>query len=97
MKHKHSETIKAFVDGIECQYFDSLTDHWEKIEDLEDFTVFNTVRIKPEPDVLRYMYIKKDKEKFIASVLSQHPFSCDNLVLIFDRETDKLKDAKVIK
>ena len=48
MKHKHSEVIKAWVDGIECEYYDYTTHHWEKINYLNDFDHFDKVRIKPK-------------------------------------------------
>jgi hypothetical protein len=94
MKHKHAEVIKEFVDGKECEYFDSLTKHWEKIEDLGDF-VFDTVRVKPKP-----------KEDIEATVLAS--YGVDGLVIFnraiprnlkitFDGETGELKSAEVIK
>jgi len=92
--HRHAEVIKEFVNGKECQYFDSLTKHWENIEDLGDF-VFDIVRIKPEPkpDVIENLNLSFDKEKGLTYL----PVSAPNLKLTFDGETGILKSAEVIK
>ena len=60
MKHKHSEVIKAFVDGIECEWFDSLNKEWQLIRELKEFDWVDTVRIKPEPQKEQepqYLYV----------------------------------------
>ena len=49
MKHKHSEVIKAFVDGIECEYFSIGGDRWVQFFDLAVFSCDVNVRIKPKP------------------------------------------------
>jgi hypothetical protein len=94
MKHKHAEVIKAFADGIECEYFDGLINSWEKIEDLNDFICFHIVRIKPQPkeDTVRYICILNG----YIGPQSDYMFYSDNLKLIFDGETGKLKSAEVI-
>jgi hypothetical protein len=96
--HKHAEAIKEFVDGKECEYFDSLTKHWEKIEDLGDF-VFDIVRIKPEPieDVIDYMLVDNNSS-YLQSIPKVNWVYKDNanLKLTWDGETGKLKLAEVI-
>ena len=47
MKHKHSEVIKAFVDSVECEY--QQCDNWFEIYSLQQFDIYEFVRIKPEP------------------------------------------------
>lgn len=54
MKHKHSEVLHAFVDGIECETW--YGDKWVKTTDLMDFDHFEKVRIKPQP-VIREEYL----------------------------------------
>ena len=49
MKHKHSETIKAFADGIQCEYWSHELKKWCYVTQLETFDWADTVRIKPEP------------------------------------------------
>jgi hypothetical protein len=56
MKHKHSEVIKAFADGVECEYLGERTNYlgertnkWCDIKELVAFDAYKTVRIKPEP------------------------------------------------
>ena len=69
MKHKHSEVIKAFVDGIECEWFDSLNNKWQLIRELKDFDWgVGNVRIKPEPQEEppkepQYLYVYNDANR----------------------------------
>ena len=58
MKHKHSEVLHAFVDGIECETW--YGDKWVKTTDLMDFDQFEKVRINPEPQKEQepqYLYV----------------------------------------
>ena len=101
MKHKHAEVIKAFVDGIECEWFDSLNNKWQLIRELKEFDWgVGNARIKPEPkpDVIGYAKVY-DSNPMVTyvSLSSTQLFSDDNLKLIFDGETGKLKSAEVIK
>ena len=60
MKHKHSEIIKAYIEGIECEFFGLITNQWLTIDKLETFDVFDQVRIKPEPkkeQEPQYLYV----------------------------------------
>ena len=97
MKHKHSEVIKAFADGIECEFYGLVTGQWLTIDKLETFDFFEKVRIKPEPkpDVVRYGCISSPNVEEIN--LTSCPCSFDNLKLTWDGETGKLKSAEVIK
>jgi chaperonin GroEL (HSP60 family) len=49
MKHKHSEVIKVFADGVQCEYLGERTNKWCDIKELVAFDAYETVRIKPEP------------------------------------------------
>ena len=98
MKHKHSEIIKAFADGIECQYWFS-ADRWVQINEIAVFDWADDVRIKPEPkpDVVRYL---NRLNFFTTSVLweeSDYHITKDCLKLTFDGENGELKSAEVIK
>ena len=64
MKHKHSEVIKAFADGIECETW--YGGKWIKTTNLMDFDHFEKVRIKPEPQQEQepqYLYVYNDAKR----------------------------------
>ena len=71
MKHKHSEVIKAFVDGIECEYYyylGKIDAVWLPIINLRDFDLYYDVRIKPEPQKEQeqepqYLYVYNDANR----------------------------------
>jgi hypothetical protein len=98
VKHKYSEIIKAFADGIECEGWDSLTQNWFAIEGLTAFDWVDDARIKPEPkpDVVGYMLIGNYRKNCITNT-----FWCNegdsNLKLTWDGETGEFKSIKVIK
>jgi len=89
--HKHADTIKAWADGAQIQYFED--GKWC------DFSGFSPAfghldwRIKPEarPDVTMVMFASP----FIAK--SDWIHFGNNLRLTFDGETMKLKAAEVLK
>ena len=70
MKHKHSEIIKAFVDGVECEWFDSLNNKWQLIKELKEFDWgVGNVRIKPDPikeQESQYLYVYQDRGNNIS-------------------------------
>ena len=75
MKHKHSEVIKAFADGIECEYWFS-ADRWIQINEIAVFDWAHTVRIKPEaqkeqePQYLYvYRHIDTSKTKMCTTLM----------------------------
>ena len=60
MKHKHSEVLHAFVDGVECE-FEGQINEWHSIASLEQFDTWDNVRIKPEPPKEpQYLYVFYD-------------------------------------
>lgn len=64
MKHRHSEVIKAFVDGVKCE-FEGYAHQWYLITDLDDFKVYDKVRIKPQPskeEEPQYFYVYNNIE-----------------------------------
>jgi hypothetical protein len=63
MKHKHSEMIKAWLDGIECEVWTNNCDKWSIINNLSIFDYYDKVRIKPEPpkeEEPQYLYVYSD-------------------------------------
>ena len=100
MKHKHAEVLHAFVDGIECEWFDSLNNKWHLIRELKEFDWVDTVRIKPEPkpDNVAYSIVYKYEDgcAFVTHAMKNKSESY-NLKLTFDGETCDLKNAEVIK
>ena len=60
MKHKHSEVIKAWLDGAECEFLDSYKNEWGSIDFLYEFSSWDNVRIKPDPikeQEPQYLYV----------------------------------------
>ena len=98
MKHKHSEVIKAYIEGIECEFYGLVTGQWLTIDKLKTFDFFEKVRIKPKPDVIEYAKVCGSNQRVTYISLSSTKLDADdNLKLIFDGETGKLKSAEVIK
>ena len=98
MKHKHSEIIKAFVDGAKCELWYIEQNKWIDIKCFSDFDLYYDVRIKPEPkpDVVDYLFISDKKSNDLPEI-NWVFVNTANLKLIWDGETGKLKDAEVIK
>lgn len=92
--HKHAELIKAWADGAEIQYKDSLG-NWFDCQDDPRWSEHVTYRIKPEkkPDVMTYYYVNGDNELFRWSPLNR--VNAD-LRIIVDGKTGKLKSAEVL-
>jgi hypothetical protein len=97
MKHKHSEVIKAFVDGDECQYYNFTTRHWEKINALSSFDYFFTVRIKPKPDVVTYLVERKLNCWHEITHVALTKNVCNGYIrIVRDGETGKIKESRII-
>lgn len=65
MKHKHSEIIKAWLDGAECEFLNSYKNEWDSIDFLYEFSDWDNVRIKPEPQYQepQYLYVYNDERE----------------------------------
>ena len=96
MKHKHAETLKAWADGIKCEYWCPHYKEWSNIHKLSIFDDYDIVRIKPEPkpDVVEYLRVGR-RTYSLTFEWSDSPRA--NLKLIYDGETGELKNAEVIK
>ena len=69
MKHKHSEVLHAFADGIECEYWNEFTSKWLTIAILDQFDTWDKVRIKLEPQKEQepqYLYVYRDRSNNIS-------------------------------
>ena len=98
MKHKHSEIIKAWVDGIECEVRGEVTGNWYLVDNLHAFEYANDARIKPipKPDTVDYLFVA-DKDLIHVPEINWVYEITANLKLTWDGETGKLKSAEVIK
>jgi hypothetical protein len=97
--HKHAEVIKAFIEGIECEW-SAHSKGWWKIDDLDTFDWASEVRIKPEPkpdvELFSRVYNNEDGIAYLThAIRTQHEKF--NLKLTFDGETNEIKHAEVIK
>jgi hypothetical protein len=75
MKHKHSEVLHAFADGIECEYWCNYDKVWRTFVGLTIFEMGIKVRIKPEPQKEQepqylYFYRHIDTSKIMTSPTS---------------------------
>lgn len=92
--HKHAELIKAWADGAEIEFSESLYGDWIPTKQPEWSEKLN-YRIKPEPkpDVISYVFCTKGG----TLAWKYYQIGDANLKLTFDGETGELKDAEVIK
>jgi hypothetical protein len=98
--HKHSEVIKAFVDGVQCEKWSKTHDKWLNVINFYDFDLYDTVRIKPEPaeDVVDYLFVHDNSAYLQSNPKVDFAYTNkSNLKLTWDGESGKLKYAEVIK
>ena len=94
--HKHAELIKAWADGAEIEaYFGGGV--WVYVENPK-WQIGTTYRIKPEtkPDVVYYGVFEGQGKVIIQAAFTRLRDNADQLKLIFDGETGKLKSAEVL-
>ena len=100
MRHKHADLIHAWAEGAVIQRKNTLGE-WVEDGPLTTFANSCEYRIKPEPepkpDIVCFYSAKVD-EGHREFELHRLPYGVakDNLKLIFDGETGKLKLAEVI-
>jgi len=99
MKHKHYDCIVAWAEGKEIQCKD-LYGNWITVLGATNWSESNEYRIKPEPkpDVARAITVEissLDEEGHVQTFQSYKHLR-PNLLLTFDGETGKLKNAVVI-
>ena len=94
--HKHAELIKAWADGAEIEFSESLYGDWIPTKQPEWSEKLN-YRIKPEPkpDFVKYVCVTFFLKEFIGI---QNAYKNNaNLAIYFDGETGELKSAEVLK
>jgi hypothetical protein len=94
--HKHAELIKAWADGAEIEFSESLYGDWIPTKQPEWSEKLN-YRIKPEPKPDWCMYLKRIDEHTWTEYLPTDNIQKGKVKLTFDGETGELKDAEVIK
>ncbi len=98
--HKYAELIKAWADGKEIQWKNSYGD-W--VDTNPAWWLADEYRIKPEPkpDIEAYTKIDRWHSQSTASTkwrsISIDYLSGDNLKIVFDGESLKLKSAEVLE
>jgi len=100
MKHKHYDCIVAWAEGKQIQVKDKETGEWEDLCCTPSWRNDFEYRIKPEPkpDVARAITVEissLDEEGHVQTFQSYKHLR-PNLLLTFDGETGKLKNAVVI-
>ena len=107
--HKHAELIKQWADGaiievaIPKNYASDCIhrfDAWMETKNPE-WNPQKQYRVKPEPkpNVVRYVCLDIDCNARVnarSNYFSGAAHRCDNLMVVFDGETGKLKDAQVL-
>lgn len=97
--HIHAEFIKAWADGAEIEVWHGVCKVWHLATN-PSWSMYLTYRIKPEPkpDIKHQVKINLGASNSVICIYnSESNYTSDaNLYLIFDGETRKLKDAKVI-
>jgi len=103
-RHKHADVLIAIAEGMAVQFYqDNLG--WIDYEVGYTLSPISSQgqswkwRVKPEPkpDVVMYGVAFPINGRFAVSGLGNTPIDFDNLKLIFDGETNELKDAEVLK
>ena len=95
MKHKHSEVIKAFVDGIECE-FEGYAHQWYLIASLEQFDTWDNVRIKPQ-SIIREEYLVFWKQGCWHSFQSQQSFGSNPKQFKLTYKDEILEEVEIVK
>ena len=91
--HKHAELIKAWADGAEIQR--KVHGEWEDCQPKWDEYADYRIKPEPKPDVVKYVKTEAIKDGICRWDSTDLVYA--NLKLIWDGETGKLKDAKVLK
>lgn len=106
--HKHAELIKAWADGAEIQSLHIVGDEWLDTRNPAWGSADFKFRIKPEkkPDVVRYLMTNDaecgnlkfyEDRLFVRPQADEYDRLLEQVKLIWDGETGKLKDAEVLK
>lgn len=96
--HKHAELIKAWADGAEIQYLYDPNQGWQNCNQPTWYENFE-YRIKPQPnpDVVYYGIFGNFGAYSIDGCFTKERAHSDQIKIIFDGETGKLKSAEVLR
>lgn len=100
MHHVHYDLIVAWAKGAKIEFWNDSKDRWEN-SSTPQWEVSSLYRIKPEPkpDVVGYCCLDIDSDNKITAMsnfFSKNAEGCNNLMVVFDGETGKLKDVQVL-
>lgn len=102
--HKHAAIIKAWADGATIEVRFKQCGEWGPWKVVEFYNPFwwedpcYEYRVKPKPDIIKYCVITTSFNmgtNLTNAGVTQD--ACDNVRLVFDGETGKLKSAEVLK
>lgn len=95
--HIHAEVIKSWADGAEIELRAAGGSEWRDA-DAPTWSRNYEYRVKPEPkpDYTAHVLVTSLQGRVVFGGCSVREFPCDNLRLIFDGETQKLKSAEVL-
>jgi len=98
-RHIHQDLIDAW-NGAEIQVYDKEHSFWQDVPENNPFWIPNCkYRIKPEPkpDIVGYVYAIVRGAGFVdTSHSTETPSPVDNIKIVFDGETRKLKSVEII-
>ena len=100
--HKHAALIKQWADGATIQFKPHNCLHdWKEADGIIGWHDWCDYRVKPEPkpNVVRYACLDIDCNARVnarSNYFSGAVHRCENLMVVFDGETGKLKDAQVL-
>jgi hypothetical protein len=99
--HKHAELIKAWADGAEIEYYSPSQDKWiicvnNRPQWHEDMAY--RVKPTPKPDVVKWgnINVRKDIYNSLNLRVNEVDQTDANVKLVFDGETEKLKEVIVL-
>lgn len=95
--HKHAEIIKAWADGSVIEFYSKGGDGWTRSNNPQWYDDYE-YRIKPEPkpDHVYYGVFEMNGSVILESWFTKQKDGTDELKLIFDGETGKLKSAEIL-
>lgn len=102
--HKHAAIIKAWADGKDIEFLDTLPREplWREAS-RPSWSLDTEYRVKPEGDTVvhgvveRYYHLGQNAPRAALTNTGTYRDACDNVRFIFDGETGKLKSAEVLK
>jgi hypothetical protein len=100
-RRKHYDLILAWAEGKEIQYRCDSDEDWYDIQDVSpswDEKIEYRIKPEPKPDIVGYTRadLKNQDFIYIDSRVIDFRADTDNLKLVFDGETGKLKSAEVL-